>query len=155
MVFILKLNVFSFCFNDVVDWYVEEKIFCLHYIEISKKNILSLEEFYDGIYSFISTIITENTNVYCNPRLDNGIIFGDADLIINNEIMDFKTSYQENINIEYTLQLLIYTALGRSKGIEINKISVYNPLCGVYYYATSLLFCSTVSLPSSAASTHL
>jgi hypothetical protein len=105
------------------------------YIEISKKNILSLEEFYDDIYSFISTIITENTNVYCNPRLDNGIIFGDADLIINNEIMDFKTSYHENINIEYTLQLLIYTALARSKGIEINKISIYNPLCGVYYYA--------------------
>jgi hypothetical protein len=105
------------------------------YIEISKKNVLSLQDFYDEIYDFISTIINKETNIYCNPRLDNGIIFGDADLIINNEIMDFKTSYHEDINIEYTLQLLIYTALARSKGIQINKISIYNPLCGVYYYA--------------------
>jgi len=105
------------------------------YVEISKKNILSLQDFYDDIYAFISTTINDKSNVYCNPRLDNGIIFGDADLIINDEIMDFKTSYHEDINIEYTLQLLIYTALARSKGIQINKISIFNPLCGVYYYA--------------------
>ena len=105
------------------------------YVEISKKNIHSLEEFYDDIFEFISNIISKNTNVYCNPQLDNGLIFGDADLIINNEIMDFKTSFNEDVNIEYTLQLLIYTSLARSKGMNINKISVYNPLCGVYYYA--------------------
>ena len=80
------------------------------YVEISKKNILSLKYFYDDIYAFISTTINDKSNVYCNPRLDNGIIFGDADLIINDEIMDFKTSYHEDINIEYTLQLLIYTS---------------------------------------------
>ena len=104
-------------------------------LKLQKKNILSLEDFYDDIFDFISKIINEKDNIYCNPRLDNGIIFGDADLIINDEIMDFKTSYHEEINIEHTLQLLIYTALARSKGIQINKISIYNPLCGVYYYA--------------------
>ena len=105
------------------------------YIEISKKNVNLLDEFYNDIYNFISSLINENTNVYCNPRLDNGIIYGDADLIFNDEIMDFKTSYNGDINIEYTLQLLIYTALARSKGIQINKISIYNPLNGVYYYS--------------------
>ena len=105
------------------------------YIPISKEDVLSLQEFYNDIYDFLSCIINEESNIYCNPRLDNGIIFGDADLIINNEIMDFKTSYHEDINIEYTLQLLIYTALARNKGIQINKVSIYNPLCGIYYYA--------------------
>jgi len=105
------------------------------YVNITKNNILSLHDFYNDIYEFISSIINQKSNVYCNPRLDNGIIFGDADLIINNEIMDFKTSFHEDINVEYTLQLLIYTSLARSKGIQINKISIYNPLCGIYYYA--------------------
>ena len=49
--------------------------------------------------------------------------------------MDFKTSFNEDINVEYTLQLLIYSALARSKGMQINKISIFNPLCGVYNYA--------------------
>ena len=105
------------------------------YIEITKESVLSINDFYNDIFSFISSIITKDSNIYCNPKLDNGIIFGDADLIINDEIMDFKTSYNQEINIEHTLQLLIYTSLARSKGIKINKISIYNPLCGIYYYS--------------------
>lgn len=105
------------------------------YVEISKDNVTSLIDFYEEINSFISAIIKNNSNVYCNPKLENGIIYGDADLIINNEVMDFKTSFNEDINVEYTLQLLIYSALARSKGMQINKISIFNPLCGVYNYA--------------------
>lgn len=105
------------------------------YIDIEKKNVNLLEEFYDDIFSFISSIIKDESNVYCNPRLDNGSIYGDADLIVNNEVMDFKTSYNGDINIEYTLQLLIYASLARSRGIQINKISIYNPLTGSYFYS--------------------
>ena len=49
--------------------------------------------------------------------------------------MDFKTSYNGDLNVEYTLQLLIYASLARSKGIQINKISIYNPLTGSYFYS--------------------
>ena len=105
------------------------------YVDISKDNILSLMEFYEDIFSFIKKFITNDMNIYCNPRLDNGVIFGDADLIINNEIMDFKTSFSEDVNIEHTLQLLTYTALARCRGMVINKISIFNPLNGYYYHA--------------------
>ena len=33
---------------------------------------------------------TENKIIFCNPDLDDGFIFGDADLIIENEILDIK-----------------------------------------------------------------
>ena len=39
------------------------------------------------------------------------------------------------MNIEHTLQLLLYTSLARSKGMKINKVSIYNPLLGKYYYS--------------------
>ena len=72
--------------------------------------------------------------IFCNPDLNNGMIYGDADIIIENEIMDFKTSANKDMNIEYTLQLLLYTSLARSKGMKIDKISIFNPLLGIYNY---------------------
>ena len=106
---------------------------CL-YIDISKENILSLEEFYSDISNFIEKFVS-NKFVFCNPDLNNGIIYGDADLIIDDEILDIKTSSNKDMNIEHTLQLLLYTSLARSKGMKINKVSIYNPLLGKYYYS--------------------
>ncbi len=77
----------------------------------------------------------EDKLVFCNPSLENGIIYGDADLIIDKEIMDIKTSNKSDVNIEFTLQLLIYTSLARIKGMKIDKISIFNPLLGEYNYA--------------------
>jgi len=105
---------------------------CL-YIDIKKEDIISLDGFYNDIYNFIKSVI-ENKIIFCNPDLDDGYIFGDADLIIENEILDIKTSSNKDMNIEYSLQLLIYTALARFKGMKINKISIFNPLLGIYYY---------------------
>ena len=105
---------------------------CL-YVNINKEDILSLNDFYKDINSFILNLI-ENKNVFCNPDLNNGIIYGDADLIINDEILDIKTSSNKDINIEFTLQLLLYTSLAKTKGITINKVSIFNPLLGLYHY---------------------
>jgi len=105
---------------------------CL-YIEIKKEEILSLDGFYKDINNFIKKLV-DNKITFCNPNLDDGYIFGDADLIIENEILDIKTSSNKDMNIEYTLQLLLYTALARYKGMKIDKISIFNPLLGIYYY---------------------
>ncbi len=56
-------------------------------------------------------------------------------MIIDNEILDIKTSNKSDVNIEFTLQLLIYTSLSRIKGMKIDKISIFNPLLGEYNYA--------------------
>jgi len=105
---------------------------CL-YIDIKKESILSLDSFYKDINKFVKKL-TNDKITFCNPDLNDGYIFGDADLIIENEILDIKTSSNKDMNIEYTLQLLIYTALARYKGMKINKISIFNPLLGIYYY---------------------
>jgi hypothetical protein len=105
---------------------------CL-YINIDKEKVLGLDSFYKDINNFISRL-TDNKIVFCNPDLNDGLVFGDADLIIENEILDIKTSSKKDINIEYTLQLLIYTSLARYKGMKIDKISIFNPLLGIYHY---------------------
>ena len=105
---------------------------CL-YIDIKKDDLLSLNEFYTDINNFINNLIEKKT-VFCNPDLNNGIIYGDADIIIDDEILDIKTTTNKEINIEFTLQLLLYASLARQKGMKINKISIFNPLLGNYYY---------------------
>ena len=72
---------------------------------------------FDNIYNFMLKK-TNNKVVFCNPNLDNGIIFGDADLIIDNEILDIKTSNKSEINIEFTLQLLIYASLAKVRACK-------------------------------------
>ena len=106
---------------------------CL-YINIKKKDIDELNEFYNDINKFIAELVKDKI-VFCNPDLGDGYIYGDADLIIEDELLDIKTSNKKDINVEYTLQLLIYTALAKRKGIKINKISIFNPLLGIYHYA--------------------
>ena len=105
---------------------------CL-YIDIKKETIKEMDDFYKDINKFIKEI-TKDKMIFCNPDLNNGMIYGDADIIIENEIMDFKTSANKDMNIEYTLQLLLYTSLARSKGMKIDKISIFNPLLGIYNY---------------------
>lgn len=105
---------------------------CL-YIDINKNDVLKLDNFYNDIFNFINSI-SKNKKCLLNPKLSNNYIYGDADLIIDNEIMDFKTSINKDINIEFTLQLLLYTSLAKQKNININKISIFNPLLGLYHY---------------------
>ena len=105
------------------------------YMPISKKNVNGLDEFYKEINKYLNNKMEENKVILCNPKLNNGIIFGDADLIVHDELIDFKVSNNTNLNIEHILQLLIYASLARYKGITVNKISIYNPLKGIYYVA--------------------
>ena len=104
------------------------------YTEIEENEILRCKSLFDSIYNFVKEKV-EGKLVFCNPSLENGIIYGDADLIIDNEILDIKTSNKSDINIEFTLQLLIYTSLARIRGMRIDKISIFNPLLGEYNYA--------------------
>lgn len=104
------------------------------YTEIEENEILRCKSLFDSIYNFVRKKV-EGKLVFCNPSLENGIIYGDADLIIDNEILDIKTSNKSDVNIEFTLQLLIYTSLARIKGMKIDKISIFNPLLGEYNYA--------------------
>ena len=72
--------------------------------------------------------------IYCNPNLNNNFISGDADLIVDTTLIDFKNSNYSKMNIEYLLQLLIYTQLAREKGYKIDYITIFNPLKGLLHH---------------------
>ena len=80
---------------------------CL-YINIDKDKVLGLKSFYKDINTFVKKLINDKI-VFCNPDLNDGLIFGDADLIIENEILDMKTSSKKDIKHRiYTATFIIY-----------------------------------------------
>jgi hypothetical protein len=107
------------------------------YTKINKDDILSLNEWYKDIYKFVDKYFFNDKKdrmIYCNPSLSNDFISGDGDLIVDTTLIDFKNSNYTNMNIEYLLQLLIYTQLAREKGYKIEYITIFNPLKGILHH---------------------
>jgi hypothetical protein len=107
------------------------------YTKINEDDILSLNEWYKEIDNFVDKYFfnkKKDRMIYCNPSLNNNFISGDADLIVDTTLIDFKNSNFINMNIEYLLQLLIYTQLAREKGYKIEYITIFNPLKGVLHH---------------------
>jgi hypothetical protein len=59
-------------------------------------------------------------------------IFGEVDLRINDIIIDYKTSINDEISLQWLLQLLCYKTLADLNGKKINKIGILNALRGWY-----------------------
>jgi hypothetical protein len=74
--------------------------------------------------------------VMLNPCLSiQHIINADADLIINDTIIDFKCSKNDPINTNNFIQLMGYAALARElKVCEATSIAILNPLSGYIYF---------------------
>ena len=87
---------------------------------------------------FIDNLCKNKKNILCNPDLGNREleILADADLIIDNEIIDFKCSKNligEEIN-DY-IQIFIYACLYFIKNnIKCKKISIINMQKNIVYY---------------------
>jgi len=92
---------------------------------------------YDKIKSYIQSKLLNKKTILCNPILsDKDLkISGDADLIIDNEIIDFKYSKYIDGKITDFIQLLIYSCLYYKKyNIICNKLTIYNPYLGLEKY---------------------
>lgn len=59
-------------------------------------------------------------------------VFGELDLRIGNCIIDYKTSINEDISLQWLVQLLCYKALADANGKQIAKIGILNALRGWY-----------------------
>lgn len=99
---------------------------------INHKNIIT-NELYDNIIKYINIKILNKNIVLCNPELgDNTLhINADADLILDNELIDIKTSKYNHIgnNINDFIQLFVYASLYYKKYNKyINKLTIFNPL---------------------------
>ena len=89
---------------------------------------------HNGIISYIKNKTYNKTNILCNPTLGSMelMIRADGDLIVDDELIDFKTSIHDigNSNEEY-IQLVIYALLYYIKaGIWIFKMTITNILLG-------------------------
>lgn len=65
-------------------------------------------------------------------------IYGFADIVVGSTMLEIKCSLERSagaVQMPWVLQLLVYTALARSKGFMIDKIAVYNPLRGTVWSA--------------------
>jgi hypothetical protein len=89
---------------------------------------------YDDIQIFCSKYCNNNISIKKIIQDKNRLICGELDMYDATEekIIDFKTSTSNNIQIEWILQLLTYTALMRLENKLIVKyISIYNPINGI------------------------
>ena len=102
---------------------------CFDMFDINKK-------IYADIDIFCNKYNTHN--IYIKKVIDDKerLISGELDMYDETEkkIIDFKTSINDKIQIEWILQLLSYTALMRlyTKNV-VDIISIYNPLSGLEY----------------------
>ena len=103
---------------------------------INTYNIIS-NELHNNIILYIQNKLLNKEIILCNPSLGNTKlnICADADLIIDDELIDIKTSkYNIGNNINDFIQLFIYASLYYKKSkIYINKLTIFNPLYLIEY----------------------
>jgi hypothetical protein len=99
---------------------------------INYNNIISNKQ-YNNINKWIDMKILNKNIILCNPTLGDAKlnISADADLILDNELIDIKTSKYNKIgnNIIDFIQLFVYASLYYNKTKKyINKLTIFNSL---------------------------
>jgi hypothetical protein len=90
----------------------------------------NLKKFLD----FIESNKLPPATVYCRKdlRIEEGI-FGEADMIVGDTIIDYKVSSSDELDATWIVQLLAYKTLCDINKHKINKIAIFNALRGWYY----------------------
>lgn len=97
---------------------------------INNKNEKISDKMWDDIVKYFNDNKLKNKKIYLNPNLSLKYIrlLGDADIIIDDELIDIKTS-TKMYNIDDFYQLIIYASMYLfNTGNKINKITIYNPI---------------------------
>lgn len=91
-----------------------------------------------NVIKYIGTL--DKNNISLNPDLDCEYFNGDADLILDDVLLEIKVSMNplkiKHIKCRRHLYQLILYALGVfvNEGKEIRKFKIYNPLLGIMYF---------------------
>jgi hypothetical protein len=126
--------------KDVLNTSIAHSLFfreikALKYVDYD--NEIMTKTSYKNIITYVNEKVNNKKNILLNPGLGNDKlqISADADLIIDNELIDIKVSNSVGLNINDFIQLLVYATLYHMKtNIVCNKISIYNPILGVENY---------------------
>jgi len=98
-----------------------------------KDNEMIDADFLDKLISYCKQKVERHDTILCNPTIGDGkYIKADCNLIVDDTIIDIKTSTNKNTGnkIEDYYQLLIYAALCRKLNMNIKRITIFNPLFG-------------------------
>lgn len=126
--------------NDVLNVSISHSIFFGRDEDIKYKNYnkeIITKKTYKSIINYIKQKTNNKKNILLNPTLGNGYlgIAADADLIIDNELIDMKVSKNIGLNINDFIQLIVYATLYYLKtNIICDKLSIYNPILGKENY---------------------
>ena len=103
--------------------------------KINKCDFNIYSEWFETINKSSINLVKDYVNVagQYSVRDDQTQIKGIFDLLLDDTIIEIKSYSDEKPKIEMLIQVLSYVGLARRKGIEINKISIYNPIYGVIY----------------------
>lgn len=132
-----KMQAFTADLNDICNASLYHSLYfgrdISSFVDFIKNNHISLNTII--LDQFIECTLAEKTNVLCNPVLGNKefMLGGDADLIVDDELIDFKCSkYEIGAIINDFIQLLIYVCLYYVQtGIKCTKLTIFNPIVGI------------------------
>ncbi len=103
----------------------------LLYTPISDNQIYNYLDLFKSMETkYINNFCFNKKNI-CKPILFYKGIIGEIDCITDDIIIDYKVSYQKNVQIEHIVQLLVYTVICQKNNYQINKIRIFNPIKGI------------------------
>ena len=83
-----------------------------------------------GLISFIKKNQPNLKNIFTHYNITFDTIRGELDLLIDDHLIEIKSSFYQTTTLPNLCQSLIYGYLVEKKDVSVNKISIYNPIMG-------------------------
>lgn len=83
-----------------------------------------------GLVSFIKKNHINLDKIFTHYNITFDIIKGELDLLIDDHLIEIKTSFYQTCTLPNLCQSLIYGYLIEKKEVKVNKVSIYNPIMG-------------------------
>lgn len=83
-----------------------------------------------GIVNFIKKNHSDVKDIFTHYNITYDAIRGELDLLIDDHLIEIKSSFYQTCTLPNLSQALIYGYLIEKKEVPINKVSIYNPLMG-------------------------
>ena len=101
------------------------------------KNFIEGQEMYQflinlskGLVSFIKKNHPKIDKIFTHYNITFDSIKGELDLLIDDHLIEIKSSFYQTATLANLSQSLIYGYLVEKKEVKINKVSIFNPLMG-------------------------
>jgi DNA helicase II / ATP-dependent DNA helicase PcrA len=99
-----------------------------------KSNIEWFKKIEKSIINLVEENLKDDDNfIGIHYNVSYGSVMGEIDLIVNDNLIEIKTSTTTSITMRNVLQTILYRYMLIKKGLKVNKISIINPIEGDIY----------------------